>query len=217
VFKRRNPLGWLSWLKEQVYPKGGFKRAILYVWHRLRRLPDPPHRIARGVFAGTFVNFPPIIGFQMLGAAGLALLMRGNIIAALLATFLSNPVTTPIIAYVSLETGYWILGRDGHVNLAGVYDAFVGATSDLWNNVLAIFGPEKTHWGGLAQFWRAIYLPYLVGSILPGIAVSLLFYWLTIPALTAYQALRRRRLAARFAALRKKVAAKESDGPPVKP
>jgi uncharacterized protein (DUF2062 family) len=217
VFKRRNPIGWLEWLKEQVYPKRGFKRQIAYVWHRLRRLPDPPHRIARGVFAGTFVNFPPILGVQMLSAAGLAWVMRGNIIAALLATFLSNPVTTPLIAWVSLETGYWMLGIPGHVNLEGVYDAFVGATSDLWNNVLAMFGPEKTHWGGLLQFWQRIYLPYLVGSILPGIAVSLICYWLTIPALTAYQALRRRRLAARYAALRKKVAAKEGDVPPVNP
>ncbi len=217
MFKRRNPIGWLEWLKEQVYPKRGFKRQIAYVWHRLRRLPDPPHRIARGVFAGTFVNFPPILGVQMLSAAGLAWVMRGNIIAALLATFLSNPVTTPLIAWVSLETGYWMLGIPGHVNLEGVYDAFVGATSDLWNNVLAMFGPEKTHWGGLLQFWQRIYLPYLVGSILPGIAVSLICYWLTIPALTAYQALRRRRLAARYAALRKKVAAKEGDVPPVNP
>ena len=217
MFKRRNPIGWWDWLKEQVYPKRGFKRQVVYIWHRLRRLPDPPHRIARGVFAGTFVNFPPILGIQMISAASLAWVMRGNIIAALLATFLSNPVTTPIIAWVSLETGYWILGMDGHVNLEGVYGAFVGATSDLWNNVLAIFGPEKTHWGGLLQFWRAIYLPYLVGSILPGIATSLVCYWLTIPALTAYQLLRRRRLAARYSALRKKVAAKESDVPPVNP
>ena len=214
MFKRRKPQTWADWLKEQVYPKRGFKRQISYIWHRLRRLPDPPHRIARGVFAGTFVNFPPILGIQMISAATFAWVMRGNIIAALLATFLSNPVTTPIIAYVSLETGYWILGMDGHVNLAGVYDAFAGATSDLWNNVLAIFGPEKTHWGGLVQFWREIYLPYLVGSILPGIATSLVAYWLTIPVLTAYQALRRRRLAARSAALRKRVAGKPDDAKP---
>ena len=220
-------MGWWDWLKEQVFPKRGFKRQIVYIWHRLRRLPDPPHRIARGVFAGTFANFPPILGIQMLTAGTLAWVMRGNIIAAVLATFISNPVTTPIIAWVSLETGYWILGMNEHVNLAGVFDAFAAAGSDLWNNVQAIFGPEKTHWGGLILFWREIYLPYLVGSILPGIAVSLLFYRLTIPVLTAYQALRKRRLSTRRAALRRKIAAKGDDakagdaklgdGPEVKP
>ena len=149
MFKRRRPLSWWDWLKEQVYPKRGFKRQIVYIWHRLRRLPDPPHRIARGVFAGTFVNFPPILGIQMISAATLAWVMRGNIIAALLATFLSNPITTPVIAYVSLELGHWMLGLPGQVNLAGVFDAFAGATSDLWFNVLATFGPEEAHWGGL--------------------------------------------------------------------
>ena len=204
MFKRRNPMGWWDWFKEQVYPKRGFKRQVVYIWHRLRRLPDPPHRIARGVFAGTFVNFPPILGIQMLSAAGLAWVMRGNIIAALLATFLSNPITTPIIAYVSLETGYWMLGIEGHVNLNGIYDAFAGAGSDLWFNIRAAFGPEHARWDGLYLFWSHIYLPYFVGSILPGIATSLVTYWLTIPILTAYQALRRRRLFARAATLRKK-------------
>jgi uncharacterized protein len=210
-------MGWWDWLVEQVYPKRGFKRQIVYIWHRLRRLPDPPHRIARGVFAGTFANFPPILGIQMLTAGTLAWVMRGNIIAAVLATFLSNPVTTPIIAWVSLEMGYWMLGMDEHVNLAAVFEAFSGAGADLWNNVQAVFGPEKTHWSGLILFWKQIYLPYLVGSILPGIATSLVCYWLTIPVLTAYQALRRRRLMARFATLRKKAAAKGDDGPATNP
>ena len=196
---------------------GGFRRAGLYLWHRLRRLPDPPHRIARGVFAGTFVNFPPIFGFQMIAAAGLASAMRGNVLAAVLATLLSNPVTTPMIAAASIKLGYFILGIPGNVGMAEVFAAFALAANDLWHNLRAIFGPEPTHWDGLLQFWHRIYWPYTVGSILPGLAISLLFYGLTLPALTAYQALRRRRLAARIAALRKKVAANEGDGPSTNP
>lgn len=198
MFKRK-PQSWTQWSKAQVYPRGGFKRAIRYNWHRLRRLPDPPHRIARGVFAGTFVNFPPIFGFQIVAAAGLAYLMRGNILAAILATLLSNPVTTPVIALVSLELGHWMLGTPEGVSLNGVFAAFAGAGGDLWHNFLAIFTQESAHWEGLLRFWNHIYLPYLVGSILPGIACSLALYWLTVPALTAYQALRRRRLQKRVA------------------
>ena len=217
MFKRRRPQTWARWIRAQVYPVGGFKRAALYLWHRLRRLPDPPHRIARGVFAGTFVNFPPIFGVQMLAAAGLASAMRGNVLAAVLATLLSNPVTTPIIATVSIKLGYWMLDLPGSVGIAEVFAAFAMAASDLWHNLQAIFGPEPTQWGGLLHFWHRIYWPYTVGSILPGLACSLLFYALTLPALTAYQGLRRRRLAARIAALRKKVAAKEGDGPVINP
>ena len=217
VFKRGKPLTWAAWTKAQVYPVGGFKRAGRYLWHRLRRLPDPPHRIARGVFAGTFVNFPPIFGLQMVAAAGLAWVMRGNVLAAVLATLLSNPITTPLIAAVSIKLGYFLLGIPGGVGLNEVFAAFAIAGSELWHNFLAIFGPEPTHWYGLVNFWHRIYWPYTVGSILPGIASSLVFYWLTRPTLSAYQGLRRRRLAARIDALRRKVAAKEDDDPAINP
>ncbi len=202
MFRRRNPLSWVQWTKEQVYPRGGFKRAMTYLWHRLRRLPDPPHRIARGVFAGTFVNFPPILGFQVISALGLAWAMRGNLLAAALATLLSNPITTPIIAVVSLKMGYWMLGIDGGFTVHAVFSAFGAATHDLWFNFLAIFTSREAHWDGLRDFWDHIYLPYFVGSIVPGLVTSLVTYQLTIPALTAYQALRRRALMKRIAARR---------------
>ena len=202
MFRRRNPLSWVQWAKEQVYPRGGFKRAMTYLWHRLRRLPDPPHRIARGVFAGTFVNFPPILGLQVLSALGLAWAMRGNLLAAALATLLSNPITTPIIAVVSLKMGYWMLGIDGGFTVHAVFSAFGAAAHDLWYNFLAIFTPREAHWDGLRDFWDHIYLPYFVGSIIPGLVTSLVTYQLTIPALTAYQALRRRSLMKRVAARR---------------
>lgn len=202
MFRRRNPLSWTQWAKAQVYPRGGFRRASWYLWHRLRRLPDPPHRIARGVFAGTFANFPPILGFQVVTALGIAWVMRGNLLAAALATLLSNPITTPFIALVSLKLGYWMLGIDGGFTVSAVFEAFGLAAQDLWNNFLAVFSPRQAQWDGLIRFWHHIYLPYLVGSIIPGLISSTVLYKLTIPALTAYQALRRRRLQKRVAARR---------------
>lgn len=193
MFKRRTKLSFWAWSKEQVYPRKGFVRAIKYFWHRLRRLPDPPHRVARGVFAGTFVNFPPIFGFQLLAAAGLAWVMRGNILAALLGTFLSNPITTPIIAIVSLKLGHWMLGTPDGLSLNGVFAAFAGAGAELWHNVVSMFTPEIAHWDGLLEFWRTIYLPYLVGSILPGLLASFALAWATVPLVHAYQTLRKRR------------------------
>lgn len=199
MFKRRNPQTWHAWAKTQIYPRGGFKRASIYQWHRLRRLPDPPHRIARGIFAGTFVNFPPIFGLQMPAAALLAWAMRGNILAAVLATLLSNPVTTPLIAIISLKLGYWMLGTPEGISLNGVFAAFAAAGADLWHNFKAIFTSETAHWEGLRLFWQRFYWPYTLGSIVPGLVTSALLSWLTIPALTAYQALRRRRLQKRAA------------------
>ena len=195
MFKRRTPLTWTAAIKAQL----GLKRAVRYQWHRLRRLPDPPHRIALGVFAGTFVNFPPIFGLQVVAAVALAYAMRGNILAAVLATLLSNPITTPLIAVVSLSLGHWMLGTPEGLSLTSVFAAFAVAGAELWYNLTAAFTDKTAHWDGLILFWNQIYLPYLVGSILPGLATSALLAWLTIPALTAYQSLRKRRLTARAA------------------
>lgn len=200
MFRRRKRLSYLARGKEFVYPRGGFARSAKYLWHRLRRLPDPPHRVARGVFAGVLVNFPPIFGFQLIAAAGLAYLLRGNILAALLGTLLSNPITTPLIAVVSLTFGNWLLGTSEGYTLPGVFHAFADAGGDIWHNFKAIFTRDVTHWDGLILFWKRIYLPYLVGSILPGIITSLLMAWASVPLVRAYQAMRRRRVQKKRAA-----------------
>lgn len=194
MFKRRKPMTWSTWARHQIYPKGGVKRAAAYLWHRLRRLPDPPHRVARGVFVGTLVNFPPIFGIQIPMAVLLAWAVRGNVLAAALGTLLSNPVTTPLIALVSLNLGHWMLGSSEAISLNGVFLAFAAAGQDLWHNLGAAFSDEIAHWDGLILFWHRIYFPYLIGSILPGLATSAVFAWITVPIVTAAQSLRRKRL-----------------------
>lgn len=212
VFKRRNRLSVGEMLLALVYPRGGFRRATQYVVHRMRRLPDEPHRIARGVFAGTFVNFPPIFGIQFASAALIAYGMRGNILAALLCTFLSNPITTPLIAVVSLEMGYFLLGMDQHLDFIAVFAAFADAGAELWRNVKAIFTTAPTRWDKLGSFFRTIYLPYFVGSIIPGLIFSTGAYYATIPLIRAYQKLRRGKLAERIEKRRRmKVAVAQAD------
>lgn len=194
VFKRRNPRSLTEIARDFIYPRGGFRRATQYVIHRMRRLPDKPHRIARGVFAGTFVNFPPIFGIQFLSAALIAWVMRGNILAALLCTFLSNPITTPLIAIGSLELGHWILGIDAPLDVLSVFAAFTDAGAEIWANIKAMFTDEPTRWKSLSTFFHTIYLPYFVGSIGPGIVVSTIAYYITIPLIHAYQKLRATKL-----------------------
>lgn len=187
VFKRRKPLGWGPWLREQVYPRGGFKRAIRYVVYRMRRLPDQPHRVARGVFAGSLIGFLPLPGLQFLAAWGAARLARGNVLAALLATFNTNPVTTPFFAVLAMSLGHWMLGIEAPLNPEYIGRAFGHAGRDLWFNFTAIFGPEKARWSGLYQFWHEIYLPYFIGALGPGILISAVAYYITIPLVEAYQ------------------------------
>lgn len=187
VFKRRDQVGWGAWLREQIYPRSGYKRATRYVFQRMRRLPDQPHRVARGVCVGTFVGLMPVFGFQFLTAWLFARLARGNVLAALLATFTTNPVTTPIIAVLSIAFGHWLLGIQAPLNAEYIGEAFSEAGSDLWFNLTTLFGPEHARWEGLKEFWQEIYLPYLVGAIGPAVLASALGYYLSIVLVTAYQ------------------------------
>lgn len=187
VFKRRTPKSWLLWAREMVYPTGGFRRAIRYVVHRMRRLPDQPHRVARGVFAGSLIGFLPLPFLQFLGAWGFARLIRGNVLAALLGTFNSNPVTTPFFAVGAMSLGHWMLGIEEPLSAKAILKAFEQAGYDLWNNVIALFTPATTDWSGLKVFWDTVYVPYFIGALGPGIVLSLLFYYMTIPLVAAYQ------------------------------
>jgi uncharacterized protein (DUF2062 family) len=204
VFKRRDPRTYAQIVREFVYPKGGIRRSAQYVIHRMRRLPDQPHRIARGVFAGTFVNFPPLYGVQMLSAAALAWLLRGNIIAALLATFLSNPLTTPFIATLSVTLGHWMLGIEAPMTFTTVYVAFTDAGAQLWHNLLAPFSDDVAHWDKLIEFFWFVFWPYTIGSIIPGLIASFATYYLSLPLIHAYQRLRSSRMANRAGRVRQK-------------
>ena len=197
VFKRRNQRTWLQWIGDGFYPKGGWSRAASYVVHRLRRLPDPPHKIARGIAAGVFVCFTPFFGFHFILAAILAFIMQGNILASLLATFFGNPLTFPIIAAICLELGNWMVGGGGHMPLQEVFAAFSQASIELWRNFAALFTDEIAHWDRLRVFFHRVFWPYTVGGLVPGVFAGVAAYMLALPAVTAYQKRRVKKLQAR--------------------
>lgn len=187
-----------------VYPKGGWGRAFRYVKHRLHRLPDPPHKISRGIWAGVFTTFTPFYGLHFLIAALIAVLMQGNIIAALLATFFGNPLTYIPIAVVALKTGHWLLGTEFEVADQRLDEKFADAWSDLWHNFMAIFTDDVADWHGLSVFFDEVFYPYMIGGILPGIVVSSICYYLAVPVIRFYQNRRKGRIKEKLAKLRKK-------------
>lgn len=217
MFRRRTKRSWSRQVADFLYPPGGFVRAIRYVAYRLRRLPDPAHKISRGIAVGVFVSFTPFFGFHFLISALLAWAIRGNILASLLATFFGNPLTFPIIASVSVQLGYDILGIPGRVSLPRIFTAFSQAGVGLWSNLHALFTDAPSNWGGMASFFNFVFLPYLVGGLLPGVVCAFIAYALSRPLIGAYQKARiarmkksyekRRRKAAEFAAR----ASKDSD------
>jgi len=213
VFKRRDRRPLWQALVDVLWPKGGWTRAATYVKHRLNRLPDSPHRIARGIMAGVFTVFTPFYGLHFFMAAGFALLLRGNVVAALLGTFVGNPLTYVPIGVISLQTGYAILGRptlaEDELNRS-LGRKFVDAGEDLWHNVVSIFSDKTADWTHLILFYHEVFFPYMIGGLLPGIVMALAAYYITLPIITAYQNRRRGLLRAKWAAMKEKKAQGEN-------
>lgn len=214
VFKRRTPKSWALWLLHLLWPQGGWARAAQYVKHRVRRLPDSPYRISRGVMFGVFTTFTPFYGFHFFIAAGLAKAFGGNILAALMATFFGNPLTYLPIGVVSLKTGHFLLGTKFEENM-NIGQRFSGAWRDLRDNFYAIFTDDVAHWDRLGGFYNEVFLPYMIGGIVPGLIAGITCYYVSLPVITAYQKRRRGRLKAKWAELKAKKAAKKlEDGTP---
>lgn len=203
VFRRRDKLSWGRFIVEGFWPRAGWPRVFSYFRHRIRRLPDTPHKVARGMFAGTFVSILPIPGLQMLAGGLLAWVMRGNILAAVLCSFISNPVTTPFFAVGSIGLGQWMLGQDRMLSARMIGRAFAEAGGDLWHNLLAPFAAHEASWVGLGHFWQTVFLPYLVGSVVIGLLCGLAAYYITLPLVSAYQRARSKRLLDRAARYQK--------------
>jgi uncharacterized protein (DUF2062 family) len=201
-------------LLDFLYPRGGWARAFEYVKHRVRRLPDTPEKISRGIAAGVFTSFSPFYGLHFLIAALLARGMRGNIFAALLGTFFGNPLTYIPIAVAAMGSGHWLLGRPfnaalfgiGHrePGFCGIGCRFGNAFSDISHNFMAMFTSARADWHGLGEFYYEVFWPYFVGGIIPGIICATVSYYLCVPLISAHQKRRRKALRNKLSQLHKK-------------
>jgi uncharacterized protein (DUF2062 family) len=198
VFKRRDKPPLITRLREALLPRRGYRRGIEYLGHRVRRLPDTPHRIALGFACGVYASFTPFFGLHFVVAAVLARLIRANIISSLIGTAVGNPLTFPFIASISMGIGrrilgYGVTGRD----FSRISDAFFQAFAGIWTSLFSLFGFGESDWHRLVPFFRDVMWPYFVGGLLPGIAAAVAAYFLTRPLIAAYQTRRRARMLAR--------------------
>ena len=198
MFRRRDRRPLSARIREAVYPRRGWRRSVEYVGLRVQRIPDTPHRIALGFASGVMASFTPFFGFHFFIAAALAWLLRGNVLASLIGTFVGNPITFPIIASVSLSLGrrvlgYGVTGRD----FSRVVDAFVEAAFALWAGLLAVIGLGESGWERLVPLFNDIIWPYFVGGLLPGLIAAIASYHVVRPLIGAYQARRRNVMLAR--------------------
>ena len=207
VFKRREKRPLWKVVFEFFWPRGGWSRAAQYVRHRLHRLPDTPEKIARGIFAGVFTTFTPFYGLHFLTAAIIAFVMRGNILAALLATFFGNPLTYVPIGVISMRMGYFLLGTPAHSDdhiARSLGGKFMDAGEALQHNFMAMFTDATVDWHSLKIFSDEVFFPYLIGGIIPGLVAATICYIISVPLIRAYQKRRSGAIKAKLAALKAK-------------
>jgi uncharacterized protein (DUF2062 family) len=173
LFRRREAESLLERMRVHLWPRRSWTRSSRYVVYRLRRLSDTPHAVALGFAIGVFTAVTPFLGTHMVAAALLAWVIGGSVVAALLGTFVGNPLTYPLFWYSTYEVGNLMLrGR------------MVQKQIDLSGGIF-----QKS----IDQLWP-ILKPMTLGSIPVGLALAALSYVLVKPMVEAYKHRRRREL-----------------------
>lgn len=130
--------------------------------HRIlgNRLFDPglwlPTRdtVAWGVAIGVFIGLMPFLGLQIVLSMLLCFAFRVNITAAVVATFISNPLTAVQILYVQRLVG---------MKLAGPVDP-----------------SELQLYSGILRAWVEYGKPIMFGAVVTGAGAALVAYLLTL-------------------------------------
>lgn len=153
---------------------------LRYFWRRILRVRATPHAVALGFAIGVFTACTPFLGVQTILACGLAFLLRVSMPAALLGTFVGNPLSWPAIWSASYVGGALLLGQDPTYaanHLAETANA-LGAT---------LRAPSQDTWGVAVTNLSPFMAPMVVGGLLVGLIAAVFTYYPTRRAVRLFQ------------------------------
>lgn len=128
------------------------KRASLFYFLKLVRVKDTQDKLAIGFACGSMVSFTPLIGFHFFLAVIFAYILRGNIVASLIGTFVGNPFTFPFIWIFIYKVGNIFFKNDQNVSLELTFQSLFDQGYD-------------------------ILMPMLIGSLIVSIPIWLISYF----------------------------------------
>lgn len=144
-----------------------------YTYLRIVRIKAPAESIALGLALGVFAGALPFLSLQMVIAVALALLLRGNVIAAALGTWWTNPFNWPIVFPL-----FYMLGK-----------VFVPA------DIVAMSIGEFIHLPLLELLqrgWQWLLITSL-GGVIAGVPLSIVIYFITLRAVRIFHDRRAKR------------------------
>ena len=96
--------------RDRLRQKPWFKRRFRLVYLKLLRLRGKPEVIAKGLAVGVFAGCFPFFGLQSLVGIFLATIFQGSKVAAIAATWISNPLTYVPMFIFNYKIGKLFLG-----------------------------------------------------------------------------------------------------------
>jgi len=167
-------------------------RNLKRFYNRFLKLRGSTRQIALGMALGIFVGMTPFLGFHTAIAVMLASLVKWSKIAAGVGVFISNPLTAPIIYPLTFRLGALLTGFSEPIQWSKLLKP--GAFMDLMKNSPMII------------------IDMLVGGILVGIPLAIIFYFLTYAAVSKAQKRFQRKRAQRKLKRKAKVRAARPSG-----
>ena len=189
MFKRRERRSILRFFNEVIFSLKGIGRAIEYAGIRLKRIPDTPHKISLGMSCGIFASFTPLFGLHFLIAGLLSYVLRANVLASLIGTFIGNPITFPIITVFNLKLGEWILGSSEYSSVDGgkIFEGFLDFIFLIYKNLFTEGSVGENSGPRINEFLNGVFIPYSLGGLIGGIFVAIISYFLLRPLVATYQ------------------------------
>ncbi len=138
------------------------KRASLYYFLKLIRVKDSKDKLAIGFACGSMVSFSPFIGFHFLLAVFFAYILRGNIVASLIGTFVGNPFTFPFIWIFIYKVGNIFFKNDQNFSLELTFQSLFNQGYD-------------------------ILIPMMIGSLIVSIPIWFISYYIVKFLMTSFK------------------------------
>jgi len=151
---------WASWML-----------SLKSVARRLVNLRASPHEVALGCAIGAFVSVTPLLGVQTILAVLLTTLLRGNVPAAIVGTFVGNPLSWPFIWASTYAMGLQIVGFEDMLDPA----TFQHNMLLVWAAVIE-HSPQVLD-ATVALLWPLVW-PMLAGSIPLGLLTGAVVYYI---------------------------------------
>ena len=189
MFKRRERRSIFRFFYEVIFSLKGISRAIGYVGIRLKRIPDTPHKISLGMSCGIFASFTPFFGLHFLIAGLLSYVLRANVLASLIGTFIGNPITFPIITVFNLKLGEWILGSNEYSSGDGgkIFEGFLDFIFLIYKSLFTEGSIGENSVPRMNEFLYGVFIPYSLGGLFLGISIAIISYFLLRPLVSTYK------------------------------